>query len=81
MIDAPSPRPSTTGILNSSTTTTGGERERRESGRMQAMQEDSLAQVVRSRSSIGGIGGGRERIKIGMSKLHNPNGKVSFVGL
>lgn len=53
---APSPRP--------------GHGNDRDSGRMQAMQEDSINEGLIN-----------ERIKIGMSKLHNPGGKVSYVGL
>jgi hypothetical protein len=45
----------------------------RDSGRMQAMQDDSMSISLNDLNST--------RIKIGFSKLHNPGGKVSSVGL
>lgn len=48
----------------------------RDSGRMQAMQDDSMLM----NDILGGSSAG-VRIKIGMTKLHNPGGKVSYVGL
>lgn len=47
--------------------------DRRDSGRMQGIEEEE--------GGSGGAAQGEQRILISMSKLHNPGGKSSFVGL
>lgn len=50
----------------------GGPADRRDSGRMQGIEEEENASQ---------LGGAEARILIYSSKLHNPGGKSSFVGL
>lgn len=50
----------------------GAGRDRRDSGRMQGIEEEENASQ---------LGGAEARILIYSSKLHNPGGKSSFVGL
>lgn len=49
-----------------------GGQDRRDSGRMQGVEEEENA---------GQLGGAEARILIYSSKLHNPGGKSSYVGL